>query len=65
MKIRLNGNEHETDAGTIAALLMQLGLAPQTALVEHNGQARKREEWDVALLCDGDRIEVLRVAAGG
>jgi thiamine biosynthesis protein ThiS len=63
--IRLNGTEHETSAGTISALLEELSLPPQTALVEHNGEPRTREEWKSAPLRDGDRVEVLRVAAGG
>ena len=65
MRIRLNGTDHETGAGTIASLLEELGLPRQTALVEQNGEARPRDEWETAPLRDGDNVEVLRVAAGG
>ncbi len=65
MRIRLNGADHETEAGTIAKLLGDLGLPCQTVLVEHNGVAPRREEWDQTPLREGDALEVLRVAAGG
>jgi sulfur carrier protein len=65
VKIRLNGKDHKTSAGTIASLLEELGLPRQTALVEQNGEARRRDEWETAPLRDGDKVEVLRIAAGG
>ena len=65
MKVRLNGTERETRAGTISKLVDELGLPRQTVLVELNGEALRREEWDAAPLRDGDAVEVLRVAAGG
>jgi thiamine biosynthesis protein ThiS len=61
----MNGAEYQTGAETIGALLAELGLPKQTALVEHNGNALRREEWDRAMLSEGDAVEVLRVAAGG
>jgi sulfur carrier protein len=65
MKIRLNGADRETASGNIGALLDEIGLPRQTALVEHNGEALRRDEWDGTPLREGDRVEVLRVAAGG
>jgi len=65
VSIRLNGTERETEAGTIASLLEELGLPRQTVLVELNGEALGREQWEAAPLRDGDAVEVLRVAAGG
>jgi len=65
VKVRVNGTERETDAGTISGLLEELRLPRQMALVELNGEARKREDWDGARLKDGDVVEVLKVAAGG
>jgi len=65
VRIRLNGIERETGAETIAKLLEELGLPRQTALVECNGEALPRGEWDEAALKEGDVLEVLRVAAGG
>ena len=65
MKIRLNGAERETAATTIAALLEEISLPRQVALVEQNGVALRRDELDNAALGEGDAVEVLRVAAGG
>jgi sulfur carrier protein len=61
----VNGTERETEAGTVARLLEELGLPRQTVLVECNGEALGREQWEGTRLREGDRIEVLRVAAGG
>jgi thiamine biosynthesis protein ThiS len=61
----MNGAERETAARTVAALLEELGLPRQTALVEVNGEAPGRGTWDSVELKDGDLVEVLKVAAGG
>jgi sulfur carrier protein len=65
VRIRLNGVETETGAETIAGLIEELRLPPKAVLVEHNGEALRREEWNGHLLREGDAVEVLRVAAGG
>lgn len=65
VKIRLNGANHETGAQTVANLLEELRLPRQTVLIECNGEALSRYDWDTANLRDGDQIEILRVAAGG
>jgi len=65
MNVRVNGADRETAAGNIGALLDELALPRQTALVEHNGDALRREDWDATPLRDGDKLEILRVAAGG
>jgi thiamine biosynthesis protein ThiS len=66
MQISLNGQT--TDAGaaqTIAELIRRYELPPETILIEHNGVALHRHEWPQKPLTDGDRIEIIRVAAGG
>jgi sulfur carrier protein len=40
-------------------------LPPQLILVEHNGLAVHRHEWPKRPLAEGDRIEFIRVVAGG
>ena len=55
----------EVEAGTVTDLVNELGLAPEAVLVEHNGTALLRSEWAQTPLADDDRLEVLRVAAGG
>ena len=49
----------------LAALIQSLGLSAQGVLVEHNGTALLRDEWPSVRLADGDRLEILRVVAGG
>jgi thiamine biosynthesis protein ThiS len=66
MTISLNGKREEArNARTVQELVEQLGLPPKTVLIEHNGTALHRREWRDRDLTDGDRIEILRVVAGG
>ena len=66
MTITLNG-ESRSVAGitTIAALVRELNLVPATLLIEHNGLALHREEWNSRALREGDKIEFICVVAGG
>jgi len=66
MRISLNGREAEAgDAQTVAELIGRLEMPPETILIEHNGVALHRREWPKRALADGDRIEIVQVAAGG
>jgi thiamine biosynthesis protein ThiS len=66
MKIAINGESVDTrEAKTIAELVDRYQLPPQAILVEHNGLALHRREWPDRLITDGDRIEFIRVVAGG
>jgi thiamine biosynthesis protein ThiS len=66
MKISLNGESVDTrEAKTIADLVNRYQLPPQSILVEHNGLAVHRHEWPDRSLSEGDRIEFIRVVAGG
>jgi sulfur carrier protein len=64
-RIAINGETREVRASSIAGVIEELGLPPSTVLVEHNGDALQRSEWTSRTLKSGDRIEILRVAAGG
>jgi len=66
MKILLNGES--IDAGkaeTITELIDLYQLPSQSIVVEHNGLAVHRHEWSERSLAEGDRIEFIRVVAGG
>ena len=66
MTIHLNGKE--ADAGgalTVDDLVTRYQLPPESILIEHNGLALHRREWPQRVLADGDRIEMIRVVAGG
>lgn len=66
MTISLNGERYRpANAPTIAALVTELKLIPETLLIEHNETALHRAEWSERALNEGDRIEFIRVVAGG
>ena len=66
MTISLNGERADArGAQTVAELVDRFELPPKTVLIEHNGLALHRKEWSERPLTEGDRIEVLRVVAGG
>ena len=66
MTISLNGEKVDArDAETIAQLVERYQLPSQAVLVEHNGIALHRHEWAERSLAAGDRVEFVRVVAGG
>jgi sulfur carrier protein len=66
MTVALNGETSDArGAKTVAELVERYELPPQTILVEHNGLALHRHEWPQRALREGDRIELIRVTAGG
>jgi sulfur carrier protein len=66
MTISLNGESVDSrEAETIAELIDRYQFPPQSILVEHNGLAVHRHEWAGRLLAEGDRVELIRVVAGG
>jgi len=65
MKLILNGRDREVSATQVEALVAELGLPLAAALVEHNGTALLRSEWAKTNLQEGDRLEIIRMVAGG
>ena len=66
MKVAVNGELVDVaEAKTIADLIERYQLQAQSVLVEHNGLALHRHEWPERPLAEGDRIEFIRVVAGG
>ena len=65
MKLVLNGKEREVRATQVEELVAELGLPLAAALVEHNGTALLRSEWAKTNLPEGDRLEIIRMVAGG
>ena len=66
MKVWINGELAELDAvTTIAELAAHYGLPPNAVLIEHNTTALHQREWVERPLAEGDRIEFVRVVAGG
>jgi thiamine biosynthesis protein ThiS len=65
MRLLLNGTEREVCAEQVEDLVAELGLPLAAALVEYNGTALLRSEWCRTSLQDGDRLEIIRMVAGG
>lgn len=65
MKLILNGSEREVRAAQVEELVAEIGLPLGAALVELNGTALLRTEWPATPLDDGDRVEIIRMVAGG
>ncbi len=63
--IQLNGESRTTTAPDIAALVRELGLAPEKVAVEHNGEIAPRSRLADTALCDGDTLEIVHFVGGG
>jgi thiamine biosynthesis protein ThiS len=50
---------------TVAELVLELDLPGPALLIEHNGMALHRSEWELVPLAEGDRLEFVRIVAGG
>ena len=62
----VNGKEQPCGASmTVAALLGQLGHAPQRVAVEKNGAIVPRARFAEEPLCDADSIEIVQFVGGG
>lgn len=66
IEVHLNGETRSVQFGqSLTEVIVGFGLPPQAVLIEHNGRALLRSEWDDQQLSDGDRLEILRIVAGG
>ena len=66
MNVWVNGEPAEVSGLTnIAELAKHYGLPPNSVLIEHNTVALHQREWPERKLAENDRIEFVRVVAGG
>jgi thiamine biosynthesis protein ThiS len=66
MKILLNGDHRDVSEGTtLASLLTDLELPQKGVLVERNERPVDRTQFEQTPLSNGDRIELVRMVAGG
>jgi thiamine biosynthesis protein ThiS len=66
LSIFVNGRARQIGASTtIGELAVSCGLDPRQLLVELNTRTLLRDEWPGRTLEHGDRIEFIRVVAGG
>ncbi len=50
---------------SIEAFLVAQGLPPRSVVVEHNGHAVAPSEFPTRSLSSGDKLEIVRIVAGG
>lgn len=50
---------------TIEEFLVAQGLLPRSVVVEHNGEAVAPSEFSHRQLNPGDRLEIVKIVAGG
>jgi sulfur carrier protein len=50
---------------TIEEFLVAQGLPPRSVVVEHNGEAVAPSEFSRRLVKGGDRLEIVKIVAGG
>lgn len=63
--LTINGTPQELRSETVAQMVSELALPGQLLLIEQNGIALRRCEWESCVLREGDRLEILRISAGG
>jgi thiamine biosynthesis protein ThiS len=66
MKIRINGEEKEIEAGlSVAALLDELQIRPGRVVVELNRNIISRDALGATALKEGDALEIVHFVGGG
>lgn len=50
---------------TLQAFLVAQGLPPRSVVVEHNGEAVAPSEFAQRQIAAGDRLEIVKIVAGG
>jgi len=66
MKIILNGVETEiSDNSTVAQLLASKNIPTSGTAVACNDKVVKKSTHETTMLCEGDRVEIIRAVAGG
>ena len=64
----ITANGHEVKAHlpcTLEQFLVAQGLLPRSVVVEHNGEAVAPSEFSRRRLHAGDRLEIVKIVAGG
>jgi len=64
--LTVNGEKKEIDGtGTVSGLLEELGINPDTVVVERNMNILRKEDLGKVVLEDGDTIEIIQMVDGG
>jgi len=66
MVVTANGRPIEAQVPcTIEAFLLAQRLLPRSVVVEHNGEAVAPSEFSRRMLNAGDKLEIVKIVAGG
>ncbi|MGJ3243491.1 MAG: sulfur carrier protein ThiS [Opitutales bacterium] len=66
ISLHANGQTYALPAGTtLPAFLQDQGLAVERVVIERNGAPLTQAEARATVLEDGDRLEIVRIVAGG
>lgn len=66
MFVYVNGKETEIgEPLTVAELVAERGLNPNTMVVEHNMVILPKEKWSESVLAADDRLEIISFVGGG
>ena len=65
MRLILNGEPRDIEAGSLAELVAALGLDPRKVAVERNLSIVPRSAYAATALTAGDRIEIVAFVGGG
>ena len=62
----MNGKARQVNSDrTVMEIVGEMKLEPSSVLVERNGEALLRQEWGEKKVEHGDRLEFVKVVAGG
>ena len=69
MKIRVNGKdkkiELENEKASLSSTLEFLGYKPNTVVVELNELIINSKKWELEIIKEGDRLEIVSIVGGG
>jgi len=66
MEITVNGETKEiAPKTTLVSLITDMGLNPDTVVIECDGKIIKRDEYDSLVLQEGNVLELIRFVGGG
>lgn len=66
MQITCNGVTKDIASGTtVEQFILNVGVDPDTVVVEYNGRILKRHEYTLLLLTAGTTLELIRFVGGG
>jgi thiamine biosynthesis protein ThiS len=66
MNLTINGENRVLEkAGTLSALVEQLGMKQDRVAIELNREIVSRDQWPETALKEGDRLEIVHFVGGG